>query len=468
MATFASCSTRLAERARALDPAWRWAVGIALGGRLAYTLWSLVILWLVPFTVQNLDLFGNPVVAAFDLRTSERQVYARAVNGDILTFKAAERGQIADTQTGSVWRLADGTAVSGTYAGQTLSRAAFSTEDVLPYRGTVPSGFPWLDVWQRFDTNWYLKIAERGYAPDDGSMAFFPLYPILMRGAALVTGNELSAGLLVSTLALTGVLYLLFRITRENADDDAARRALVLLALFPSAVFLFAAYTEALFILLAMLAFYLAKQGRCAPAVLCGACAAAARAQGALLILPLAYLWWQSVPQPRRLRVVLSTRALWLPGIALVLVPLPALVFVLLGRGALMTALASQWDARLALPTETLAVSIRLLASGGASWIDASNLVVTLLFAAMLVPVWRRLPREYFVYTAALFAWTLFRLTPNQPLVSMWRYVLPLFPVFMLWGIAAKNPWLQRLLVYPFFVLNLYFSAQFFMWGWVA
>ena len=63
--------------------------------------------------------------------------------------------------------------MSGALAGTSLRPATYTAEDVFPYHGVQTLG-GWFGMWQRFDTNWYLKIAERGYGGDDGSTVYFP------------------------------------------------------------------------------------------------------------------------------------------------------------------------------------------------------------------------------------------------------------------------------------------------------
>jgi len=45
---------------------------------------------------------------------------------------------------------------------------------------------------------------------------------------------------------------------------------------------------------------------------------------------------------------------------------------------------------------------------------------------------------------------------------------LTLFPVFYLFGMLGENKWINRLMFVSFLSLNLFLSAQFFLWGWVA
>jgi hypothetical protein len=86
----------------------------------------------------------------------------------------------------------------------------------------------------------------------------------------------------------------------------------------------------------------------------------------------------------------------------------------------------------------------------------------------VLAAGWRRLPRAYALYAAASLIAVSVRYVDTQPLNSMIRYVLPLFPLFMILGAWGQNRWVMRALAYSFVPLGLYLSAQFFLWGWVA
>src|SRR4051794_1517892 len=122
----------------------------------------------------------------------------------------------------------------------------------------------------RWDAVWYLGIAHSGY--DGASTAFFPLYPLLVRGLAPAgdPASLLFAAFVVSLAALAGALYLLRRLAElELGSASAARRAVLLLAFFPGALWLGAPYSESLFLLLSVGAIYAARTGHWAWA---GAC----------------------------------------------------------------------------------------------------------------------------------------------------------------------------------------------------
>jgi len=454
---------RLVERWRAIDPAWQFAIGAFLIARVALTLWSLLVARLLSPQVQNLDLFGAPVLATFDLTTSERYTYSRELDGRVLTFRLADASHVTDAQTSSVWSLRDGRAIAGAYAGGALTPSSYRVEDIFPYHGVAAETNSLLAPWQRFDTNWYLKIAQRGYAGDDGSTVYFPLYPALIG----LAGGSLLAALVVSNLALIGALYLLYRLGAAIADPAAARRAVAYLLLFPTGFFLLAAYTESLFLFFTLGAFLCAARTRWFLAGLFGALAALTRLQGVLIIMPLAFIVWREIEQVRRTDDLPIVDCV-LRFIPLVLIPLATVAFLAFTNFSLLTNYAGQLHARFVFPWENLAASVELLASGQGGPIDALNLLTTLGLGALLIAVWLQLPREYGLFAFLMYLAPLFRMTTAQPLVSMARYTLAIFPVFFLWGKWGKNAWVNRAVTYLSTPLQLYLSAQFVMWGWVG
>ena len=99
-------------------------------------------------------------------------------------------------------------------------------------------------AWERHDALWFLRIAADGYRADDGSAAFFPLYPLLSRAVgSLLGGHWLLGAYVVSNVALVAALTVLHRLTALELSEPAARRTVLYLAVFPTAFFLYAPYT---------------------------------------------------------------------------------------------------------------------------------------------------------------------------------------------------------------------------------
>lgn|GEM_PF-349978 len=472
MATFASFSTRLASRVRAVDPAWRWALGVYLGARIFYTLWSVAVMLLAPTVLQNLDLFGVPLVAYFDVASSERYVYARTVGGQVLTFRAGAAGTMRDDETGSVWSLREGRAIDGAWAGTQLATAAYTAEEVFPYRGVAAETNPLLGVWQRFDVLWYQAIAERGYGATPGDIHFPPLYPLLENGLGrMLGGRTFFAGWLIAQCALVASLAWLYHLTERWRDERTARRALVLLVLFPTAFFFFTAYSEALFLLWTLWCFDALRHEKWVWAGFWAFLAILTRLQGIALFAPLLYGVWQSARKNARTRW--DVRAVSFAQMFMLALPMGAGAFYLglrawVGASAIVPTHEPQLNAHLASPWDNVWYAAQTLASGKFLLADVLNLCVFVLALFLLWRGWRVLPFEYSCYVAATLLAASVRYVDTQPLNSMTRYVLTLFPLFMLLAYWSKNRWVERALVYSALPLSLYLSAQFFLWGWVA
>jgi hypothetical protein len=179
------------------------------------------------------------------------------------------------------------------------------------------------------------------------------------------------------------------------------------------------------------------------------------------MLIPLMYVLWQeSKGMPWRSRV--------LQGASFLLIPLATISFLGFSSLSLIETYQSTLHARFVFPWENMAAAVSLLASGRGALIDGLNLVVTLILVGMLLPVWRKLPAEYFLYSALMLFAPLLRMTTTQPLVSMARYALAIFPVFFILGIWGENRWAHRAIFYSSILLQMYLIAQFFLWGWVG
>lgn len=352
-----------------------------------------------------------------------------------------------------------------------VTQAPTSPDDVLrPYQGIAPiSGGvaeSFLGVWQRFDTLWYLRIAQHGYSPDDGSTVYFPLYPLLIRLLGkILLGNYLFAAVLISNVAYVAALYCLHKLAEKELGRPGARRSTAYLAIFPTAFFFLAAYTESLFLLLTLAAFLSAHDRRWWRAGALGFLASLSRLQGIVLVIPILYMYLRDKSlHPPRLRPDM---------LGALIIPLGAVLFtayqhLVVGATPLISTYQTQLYAQFVWPWDNIIGSVQQIASPEGTFVDVLNLLATAAFIAMTIVSFRRLSMEYAIYMAITLLALMLRRTTLQPLVSMSRYVLVLFPAFILWGRWGINPWVQRLIVYPSVALLLYLSGQFAMWGWAG
>jgi mannosyltransferase PIG-V len=346
---------------------------------------------------------------------------------------------------------------------------------------------PLLAPLARWDSVWYLRIADSGYGDSAPRAAFFPLYPLLVRGVGTLFGGShgalLAAAYLVSLAAFLGALALLHRLAELELGRRLARPTLLLLAVFPAAVYFGAPYSESLFLLLAVGAFYASRTRHWAWAGACAGLASATRSAGLLLLLPLALIWWDS--RPRRGR-----DAAWLALAPAGIAAYAAWLGIVEGDAFRFLDVQDAWSRELTVPLAgawdglVAAVDgVRQLASGSRSpvyfeqaagdpfRIAAINVMLfaTLVFAVVAcIGVLRRLPRAYGAWVAASLVLPLtFPVTP-QPLMSLPRFVAVLFPVFM-WLAIVSDERRSTDVVVAVSALGLgLFTAQYASWHWIS
>jgi Mannosyltransferase (PIG-V) len=367
----------------------------------------------------------------------------------------------------------------------------------------------------RWDSNWYLLIARYGYHPAIGApavsrSAFFPLYPLALGLVSKLGVPAIAAGVAVSVCAFGAALYGLHRLTTLElgggggvAGTDAARMAVYALAFAPMAFFLSAVYSESLYLALSIGLFWSAREGRWGYVGLLGALASATRSTGVVLLIPAAMLYLYG---PRRDRVpdfTASARRRLAPryrirrdAMWLALVPAGLVLYGLylgVSGGDALAPLSAQgvWSRHFAGPYVAVWDGLKAAFEGARQLISmqrghlyfpvggedpfvaASHNLILFAFLAAAVPavvgVFRRLPRAYGVYLVAALALPLSYPVTTQPLMSLPRFLLVLFPLFIWLGDwLARHPRARWPMLAGSAVLMVVFGAQFATWHWVS
>jgi Mannosyltransferase (PIG-V) len=384
-------------------------------------------------------------------------------------------------------------------------------------------GFGWLgDLLAapaaRWDASWYEVIAHFGYRPDLGSFtysrtAFFPLYPLGLRAIAWSGLPLVIAGVSLSLLALALALYGIHRLTTleltssgrhasaRTDSGEVARLAVLVTAFAPMAFYLSAVYSESLYLALSVGLFWCARRGRWAAVGALGALAGATRSAGVLLLLPALILYLYGpredrapdfVPaRPLHPRYRVRADILWL-GLVPVGLALYTAYLAASGGQALMPFHAQDvWGRHFAGPYVAVWDGVKAGFEGarqllslqrhhlyfpsahGSPFIDAGHNLMLLAFLIVAVPavvgVLRTLPLAYGVYTLAALAMPLSYPVTSQPLMSLPRFLVVLFPL-SIWsaGWLARHPRVQRPALLLSALLMAFFVAQFATWHWVA
>jgi Mannosyltransferase (PIG-V) len=320
------------------------------------------------------------------------------------------------------------------------------------------------DVWARWDSVFFLRIAEHGY--DGASAAFGPLYPALVWvvGHALF-GHYVVAGIIVSLAATLGAFVLLHAAAERRLGADGARRTVVYLAVFPMALFLQAVYSESLFLVLALAAFALAERGRWAPAGVTTGLAILTRIAGVALLPALAVLAWRA----RRRRSAFAQLGLSLPVAA----AYPLVLWRQVGDPWAFAHAQDRWH-RHFWPLGGVWQSFVHWVPAGAGHahalaVNAEGIVFLLVFVALAAVAWRRFGAPYGVFAATSLAIPLSWPSSRWPLLSLPRFGLVIFPLFLAAAaLTAGRPRLHTAVVAcSAFGLGVA-TVQWALWQWVA
>ena len=329
----------------------------------------------------------------------------------------------------------------------------------------------------RWDTDFYNQIATAGYRWDPSALlhqnvVFFPLYPLLMRwGGALLGGHPLLAGTIISLAAFAGAIALLYRLAVLELGQEKAWPVILLLSTYPYALFYSAVYTESLFLLLTVGAFYAMRRRRLVLAALLGLAAGLTRPNGFWLALPLLWIaatapsdgsdedsgqrpWWR---QSRRIAAIIVALApfagaaifsaylyvrfgdalAWMHGQAAWGMPL-------LGRGPAPDPFRTPEDLRLKVSEVMVYVG---------------DIAAFFFAAAAIVPVARYVGVAYGLWIAV----NIFPPVAAHLFISLGRFTAVLFPLFFWLALVVPRARLARV-AGAFAACQAILAVAFFLW----
>lgn len=306
-------------------------------------------------------------------------------------------------------------------------------------------------VWERWDACWYLRIAEYGYEVGEPGTAFFPVYPMAIRILApLFLGNVVLAALAVSAIGYIAAMAILHAMVTTDLDRDTADRAMLYLSVFPTAFFLFAPFTESVFLALALAALYCMRTKRYGYAVVAALLVGLTRPQGVLLGLPLA---WETLLVLRDRRFAQGHRLATITAGAATVAPAIGFgsfaVYAKLATGVSpFDAERQHWGYGNGPPWEVLSHAWRWMldpANAGFADIQAMtgfHLVLIATFVALFVVGLRMVPVTYSLYVLPQLLVVMLG-GPATPLQSASRFMLGMFPIFVVLGRLGHRRWLH-------------------------
>lgn len=149
----------------------------------------------------------------------------------------------------------------------------------------------------KWDCQWYLTIINDGYDLHTrvtpriwkglANWAFFPLYPYTVKIIATLSGlSAVMVGVILNQVIVLIALMVFYLYLKLFVDELNSRFGVVLLAFSPFSVYFSSLYTEAMFLLLSLLAFYFMRTNRLILSAICGGLLSATRPIGVMFSLP--------------------------------------------------------------------------------------------------------------------------------------------------------------------------------------
>ena len=216
-----------------------------------------------------------------------------------------------------------------------------------------------------------MKIAANGYAGNDGSVAFFPLYPLMVRWVGIVFDNNLViAGILVSLACYFAAVYFLYRLVAARYGGKVAYRTCLYLSIFPTAFYWQAVYSESMFLMLSAACILWSTEARWKLAGLAGLAAALTRSAGFLLIVPMALSYYEQRDWKLRRTDSSAASLLMIPEGLMVWMAYLSLGF---GKPLLFAQVQDQWRRYMAVPTFALWKSLEAAFQGARQLISGQT-----------------------------------------------------------------------------------------------
>jgi len=315
-------------------------------------------------------------------------------------------------------------------------------------------------AWYHWDAAAYIRVAQQGYSAS-ADAAFFPLWPALVHVLGTPFGATPTAyywaALLLANACCYGVLVLLYHLLSGDFTPTMARRAMYYLAFYPYALFFFAGYTESLFLLLCLAVFALMRREERRSWWLAGGAgclAALTRPTGIVLVIPLAVIavqrfwlngdqrarppWWRKL-------VALGPAALVPVGVGMYIVYLG----VTKGNPLLFSAVElADWHRYSAPPWTGIILAVQAIGASAVPILNVLDLIFTLLPLGVLAAGWKRLPPRYNIFAVCVALLTLsLPVAGPEPLASAPRYLMVIFPVFVIAALWGAHPRVDRLVM---------------------
>lgn len=326
-----------------------------------------------------------------------------------------------------------------------------------------PTGF--FGIWNRWDAVHYLDIAQLGYTNAGEyrfKIVFFPLYPALTAMFNFILDDYLISAFVVSGIASVALGLVFRELVRMDYSEKIAQFSVLFLFIFPTAFVLHIPYTESLFLALAVGCFLAARKRRWFLVGILGALACLTRINGLILFPALLFEVWEEYCETK----VFNRKWLWLIFMPSGFIAYLGLNYYVTGDATMfMTYQREHWNRYFRFPWFGIweswkGIFYRNPSSAIMSGVEELLFVAIGLFA--IIAGWRKMRNSYRVWM--VFNWLLF--VSTSFVLSVPRYTLVLFPLFILMALTAARNWWANVLFVVWSILYLSLFTTQFVRGW--
>jgi len=330
-----------------------------------------------------------------------------------------------------------------------------------------------LDGWVKWDSLWYARIAGDGYTnqPIDASgqrdTGDLPLYPLAIRYIGKILGDIFIAGLLISSISFVLAGLLLYRLVESRWSSDLARKTLVLLCVYPFSYTFTAMYTESLFLLCTLCAFWLGERKYWLPAAICAAAAGATRVVGVATGVAVILMYLQSLDwrwrnlRPGSLQLLVSFAGLGAFVIFLTVKFHDPLALVKVHQAAGWGDFNSFQSLRDVLHFWRT-MTFGSFVSGNAPLLLTIHLLIAVFAAAICLIAWWRMPLHYVAWAMMMVLISYYRWA------CFGRHFSTVFPAFIVIAMLTSNRRMYYGLIYLSVLLLALLTLMFTHGFWVA
>jgi len=337
-----------------------------------------------------------------------------------------------------------------------------------------------VSAFKAWDGQHYVFLAEKGYQPEQESNRFSPLYPSTIWVVKQLVGNTIVAGLLVSTVFSFLAVYFLFSLTKLLFNKTVAFYTSLIFILFPTGFYLSLIYSEALFLFLVLAFFYYLFKRQYFLAGLFSLFIPLSRPVGMYILIPFILFFLLDRLKQKKVLLLPSfdrpVKITIFPQVVSLLFPFLGLgiYFMIMAHftGGFLSGVTSlssigSWQITNILSPDiflkTLFSSNLTLHGFQTSIIDR---LFFLSFVVSLPFLYKKLDKTLFIYALLLGSVPLF-----GSFMAYTRYLLPVFPLFIVLALLFSNKRLSFLLS-PFlaftFALQVFFCILYGLNYWIA